>query len=61
MQEQVAKERIAFERMWKAREGQIRRLVNSTANVVGSIQGRIGTSALQIKGLDLPELESGKD
>ena len=41
MQEQVAKERIAFERMWKAREGQIRRLVNSTANVVGSIQGRI--------------------
>ncbi|OGM04170.1 hypothetical protein A2715_05220 [Candidatus Woesebacteria bacterium RIFCSPHIGHO2_01_FULL_39_32] len=59
MQLQLDKEKAAYERIWKSREGQIKRLVTSTANVVGSIQGRVGSSALQIKGLDLPELESG--
>lgn len=59
MQKELAKERTTFERIWKVREGQIKRLITSTAVVVGSIQGRIGSSALQIKGLDLPELESG--
>ena len=59
MQYQLDKEKAAYERIWKAREGQIKRLVTSTANVVGSIQGRVGSSALQIKGLDFPELESG--
>lgn len=59
MSEQLEKERAAYERIWKAREGQIKRIVSSTANVVGSIQGRVGSSSLQIKGLDLPELESG--
>jgi len=60
MQIQLDKEKAAFERIWKVREGQITRLVTSTANVVGSIQGRVGSSALQIKGLDFPELEDGE-
>lgn len=60
MQDQINKERIAYERIWKSREGQVKRLIISTANVVGSIQGRVGTTSLQIKGLDLPELESGE-
>jgi hypothetical protein len=60
MQEEIAKEKISFERIWKAREGQVQRLVASTANVVGSIQGRVGPSALPIKGLELPELDDGK-
>ena len=59
MQIQLEKEKMAYERIWKAREGQIKRLMTSTASVVGSIQGRVGSSTLQIKGLDLLELESG--
>lgn len=60
MQEELIKEKTSFERIWKSREGQIQRLISSTANVVGSIQGRVGQSALPIRGLELPELESGE-
>ncbi len=59
MQLQIVKERTAFEKIWKAREGQLSRLMSSTATVVGSIQGRIGQTALQVKGMDLLELEDG--
>lgn len=59
MQTELSKEKVAFERTWKSREGQIERLITSTANVVGSIQGRVGSSALQIKGLEFNELEDG--
>lgn len=55
---QIEKERAAFEKIWKAREGQMQRLISSTANVVGSIQGRVGQTALSIKGLEL--LEEGE-
>ncbi len=54
---QITKERIAYEKMWKERETQIDKLLISTANVVGSIQGEVGGNLLQIKGLDLPQLE----
>src|SRR4030043_1075799 len=60
MQEEIQKERIVFEKVWKKREGQAQRIITSTANVVGSIQGKVGSSALQIKGLDIMELESGE-
>lgn len=59
MQLQISKEKAAFEKIWKAREGQISRLVNSTARVVGSIQGKAGANILQVKGLELAELEPG--
>lgn len=58
MQGQITKERAAYEKIWKAREGQMQRLLSSTANVVGSIQGRVGQNVFQIKGFDL--LEEGK-
>ncbi len=60
MQGQITKERAAFEKIWKARESQIKRLVTSTSSVVGSIQGRVGQSALPVKGLELQELTSGE-
>jgi len=60
MRSQIDKERTAYERSWKQREGQLQRIILSTANLYGSIQGLAGASALpQIKGLDFPELETG--
>lgn len=60
MKNQIAKERAAYERMWREREKQVEKLFNSTANIAGSIQGEIGQGTFQIKGLELLELESGK-
>ncbi len=60
MKQDLQKEKGAFERMWKAREGQIDRILQSAAHIVGSIQGK-GATIAQIKGLDLPELlETGE-
>lgn len=50
---QINKERASFEKSWKAREGQAQRILLSTANIVGSMQGIVGTSLPPIKGLDL--------
>lgn len=61
IQEQIIKERVSFEKFWKQREAQAQRIILSAANIVGSMQGKIGASALQIKGLELPEIESGED
>lgn len=58
---QILKERAAFERIWKSREEQVKRLTLSTARVVGGIMGQVGSSSMpQIKGLELLEVESGK-
>lgn len=57
MTEQVQKERIAFEKSWKQRESQIRRLSMSTVSIFGSIQGLAGSAAIpELKGLDLVQL-----
>ncbi len=61
MHAQIAKERAAFEKIWKEREGQVKRLVLSTASVYGSIQGLVGSSMPQLKGFDIMELESGEE
>lgn len=51
---QVSKERIAYEKMWAQREKQAQKLLLSTANIVGSMQGHIGQHAMpKIKGLEL--------
>lgn len=60
MKAQISKERAAYERMWQEREKQADKLLTSTANIAGSIQGEIGQETFQIKGLELLELESGK-
>ncbi len=55
MHEQVAKERAAFEKIWKAREAQSQRLLTGTAGIIGSMQGIVGQSLPPVKGLDLLE------
>ncbi len=57
--QQITKERAAFERIWKARELQTRKMLMSTANIYGSVQGIVGKSLLQVKSLDL--LDDGED
>ncbi|MEX0668150.1 MAG: DUF2130 domain-containing protein [Candidatus Saccharimonadales bacterium] len=60
MNEQITKERVAFERTWALREKQAQGLLLSTANIVGSIQGQIGQSSMpKIRGLEL--LGSGEE
>jgi hypothetical protein len=60
MNNQIMKERVAFEKSWALREKQAQKLLLSTANIVGSMQGHIGqTTALKIKGLEL--LEAGDE
>jgi hypothetical protein len=60
MNNQIMKERVAFEKSWALREKQAQKLLLSTANIVGSMQGHIGQgSALKIKGLEL--LDAGED
>ncbi len=59
MQGQLNKERMSFEKIWKQREGQIQRLLSSTAGVYGSLQGRAGSAVQEIKGLELLELTEG--
>jgi hypothetical protein len=59
MTTQVTKERIAYEKLWAQREKQAQKLLLSTANIIGSMQGHIGQAAMpKIKGL---ELDSGLD
>lgn len=60
MQLQLRKEKVAFESIWKKREIQINKLMLSTANIYGSMQGLVGSSMPQVKGLDTLELESGE-
>jgi len=55
MQQQLQKERAAYEKIWKARETQSQRLLNGTAGIIGSMQGIVGQTLPQIKGLDLVE------
>lgn len=57
-QEQIQRERAAFEKIWRTREAQNMRIITSAASVYGQIQGMVGPSLPSIKGLDL--LEEGE-
>lgn len=60
MTAQITKERTYYAKFWSEREAQAQRLLLSTANIIGSMQGHIGQSSMpKIKGLEL--LESGED
>lgn len=51
---QVTKERAAYEKLWSQREKQAQKLLLSTANIIGSMQGYVGQSSMpKIKGLEL--------
>jgi hypothetical protein len=53
---QVTKERVAYEKLWAQREKQAQKLLTSTANIVGSMQGYIGQASMpKIKGLELSD------
>ncbi|MEO8104948.1 MAG: DUF2130 domain-containing protein [Candidatus Saccharibacteria bacterium] len=59
MSRQVQKERVAYEKLWAQRDKQATTLLLGTANIIGSMQGQIGFSAMpRIRGL---ELDSGGD
>ncbi len=57
---QIAKEKVAFQKIWAQREAQTQSLFLNTANIIGSMQGHIGQASMpKIRGLDL--LDPGND
>ncbi|MGI5828018.1 MAG: DUF2130 domain-containing protein [Patescibacteria group bacterium] len=64
MQEQITKERASFEKQWKQREGQLKRLLLNTAGMYGEMQGLVGSAMPEIKGLEFGtelQLEDGEE
>lgn len=55
LQEQIIKEKMAFEKQWKHREIQLEKMYKSLFNIYGGITGVTGNALPQIKGLDLLE------
>ncbi len=54
MQQDLARERVAMEKLWKKREKQIQRILSGTAGLSGSLEGIVGHRALpQITALEL--------
>jgi hypothetical protein len=57
---QLSKEKVAFQKIWAQREAQAQRLLLSTANIIGSMQGHLGQGSMpKIKGLEL--LDAGDE
>lgn len=61
MKQSIQKERDTMERLWKAREKQLEKVLLNAAHVRGSIEGIAGKDAIDVNLLedteDLPELE----
>jgi len=53
MQDQLARERRAMEKLWKERERQLERVVGSTAGMYGELRGTIGAAMTPIAALEL--------
>ncbi|RJR29079.1 DUF2130 domain-containing protein [Candidatus Microgenomates bacterium] len=56
---QIQSERAAYERLWKRRELQAKKLFDTMSMMNAEMKAIAGNSMPQVKGLDLPELESG--
>lgn len=56
MEEQLAKERRAMEKLWNERAKQIERLMTNTVGMYGAIRGVIGSQLPEIPALDLDAL-----
>jgi hypothetical protein len=56
MKQSIQKERDTMERLWKAREKQLEKVLLNAAHVRGSIEGIAGKDAI-----DVPRLEDGED
>lgn len=50
---QITRERVAFEKSWKLREAQVRRLLTGVSGIYGNIQGAAGPALPPIKNLEL--------
>jgi hypothetical protein len=61
MQEQLARERRAMEKLWAERAKQIERLVTNTVGMYGAIRGAIGGQLPEIPALDLGALPSPEE
>lgn len=55
MLSQVNRERVAFEKSWKLREAQVRRLLTGVSGIYGQIQGAAGPALPPIKNLELED------
>ena len=58
MQDELDKEKPAMERLWSAREKQLRRVIDNTARLYGDMQGLIGS---QLPKVDYLELGDGEE
>ena len=58
MQDELDKEKRAMERLWSAREKQLRRVIDNTARLYGDMQGLIGS---QLPKVDYLELGDGEE
>jgi hypothetical protein len=61
MEDQLARERRAMEKLWKEREKQIERVVLNTVGMYGSIRGIIGAKLPEIPALDLEAIAPPQD
>ncbi|WP_447974781.1 DUF2130 domain-containing protein [Nitrospira sp. Kam-Ns4a] len=61
MEDQLAKERRAMEKLWAERAKQIERLMTNTAGMYGAIRGAIGGQWPEIPALDLGALPSPEE
>ncbi len=53
MQSGIMKERMGYEKLWKQREAQLQRLFLNTAGMYGEMQGLVGSTMPEIKGLEI--------
>lgn len=53
MQNELNREKRAFESIWRTREEQIHKVLKSTARIVSTISGKAGSEFPQVKGLEL--------
>jgi hypothetical protein len=61
MKRDLDQEKIAFQKIWTKRDKQIQRILENTVGMYGDMQGIIGASLPEIKGLEPPEAESEDD
>lgn len=57
MQDELDKEKRAMERLWSAREKQLRRVIDNTARLYGDMQGLIGSQLPKVEYLELGDGE----
>lgn len=55
MKQDLDQEKVAFQKIWTKRDKQIQRILENTVGMYGDMQGIIGASLPEIKGLEPPE------